>query len=78
MKKMKKIRRPRQLLLIPKIRSARHRNDAEHKSLCNWLKNQRSQMRDYETKLQSADNNYVRYPEHYHLMIESGVTGFKY
>jgi hypothetical protein len=53
-------------------------NDAEHKSLCNWLKNQRNQMRDYETKPQSADNNYVRYPEYYHLMIESGVTGFKY
>jgi hypothetical protein len=53
-------------------------NDAEHKSLCNWLKNQRNLMRDYETKPQSADNNYVRYPEYYHLMIESGVTAFKY
>jgi hypothetical protein len=53
-------------------------NDAEHKSLCNWLKNQRNLMRDYETKPQSADNNYVRYPEYYHLMIDSGVTGFKY
>jgi hypothetical protein len=53
-------------------------NDAGHKSLCNWLKNQRNLMRDYETKPQSADNNYIRYPEYYHLMIESGVMPFKY
>jgi hypothetical protein len=39
-------------------------NDAEHKSLCNWLKNQRNQMRDYETKPQSVDNNYAKYPEY--------------
>jgi hypothetical protein len=53
-------------------------NDPEHKSLSNWLKNQRNQMRDYETKPQSVDNNYAKYPEYYHLMIDSGVTGFKY
>jgi hypothetical protein len=53
-------------------------NDAEHKSLCNWLKNQRNLMRDYETKPDSVDNKFVRYPEYYELLVASGVTAFKY
>jgi hypothetical protein len=53
-------------------------NDAEHKSLCNWLKNQRNLMRDYETKPDLVDNKFARYPEYYELLIASGVTAFKY
>jgi hypothetical protein len=53
-------------------------NDAKHKSLCNWLKNHRNLMRDYETRPESVDNKYVHYPEYYHLMINSGVKAFKY
>jgi hypothetical protein len=53
-------------------------NDAEHKPLCNWLKNQRNLMRDYETRPESVDNKYVHYPEYYHLMINSGVKAFKF
>jgi hypothetical protein len=31
-------------------------NDAEHKSLCNWLKNQRDLMRDYKTRPELVEN----------------------
>jgi hypothetical protein len=53
-------------------------NDAEHKLLCNWLKNQRNLMRDYETKPDSVDNKFAHYPEYYELLIASGVMAFKY
>ncbi len=53
-------------------------NDVEHKSLCNWLKNQRNLMRDYETKPDSVDNKFVHYPEYYELLVTSGVMAFKY
>jgi hypothetical protein len=53
-------------------------NDAKHKSLCNWLKNQRNLMRDYENRPDSVDNKFVHYPEYYDLLIASGVMAFKY
>jgi hypothetical protein len=53
-------------------------NDPEHKSLSNWLKNQRNLMREFENKSESADNNYTRYPDYYELMIECSVMPYKY
>jgi hypothetical protein len=35
-------------------------------------------MRDYETRPELVDNKYVRYPEYYHLMINSGMLDKAY
>jgi hypothetical protein len=46
--------------------------DVEHKSLSNWLKNQRNYMRDYKNN--TGDNYYTHYPDYFNLMIDSGVS----
>ncbi len=49
--------------------------DFKHKSLSNWLKNQRNYMRVFENNM--GTNNYTHYPAYYDLMIGSGVTANK-
>jgi hypothetical protein len=51
-------------------------NNPEHKSLSNWLKNQRNYMRDFENK--TGDNNYTRFPDYYYLMTDCSLMPYKY
>jgi hypothetical protein len=48
--------------------------DFKHKSLSNWLKNQRNYMRDFENKL--GTNKNTPYPGYYDLIIDSSVIAY--